>query len=501
MLQVGFLIPFDEHPERRLREQVAEIPDGRVRGDLLVRLDELDAARARVAATATAPAQLHAAMGELATAVRAAGGTATRTISRHDLGRTSVYLDCRRDLDVELGEPLLAALAGPLGLLLRAADWVAAEVGDVVERHMAKALHAMRREVVTLAELQAAVTDVLVPGNDIVAAVHEDFQLRWAEILPDAATGPVRLTTAGLRGLVDALFPERTPCWAAARHHTPDLMLARQPDGGHLWVLGELHVALNTLESRLFATQCADRPSLVDATARDFAAGRVVPLYPHDGVANNSRTYPPPALDPPGGFHYWSFGADHGHEHGVAAVPATAVRVVERDGVLVGVTDGWRAPVAEFFGEFLTSLCVNMFTLRARRAWAPRVLIDEVVVCRESWHVPATDVPLPRSRPQDHTYRCLREWAGRHGMPRHVFVHTRVRSSRCTWTSPPPRCWTTWPAWSGRPAREGLPVTVTEMLPGPDQLWLRDPAGRRYPAELRMVAVRATAADRVVTEA
>jgi hypothetical protein len=32
-------------------------------------------------------------------------------------------------------------------------------------------------------------------------------------------------------------------------------------------------------------------------------------------------------------------------------------------------------------------------------------------------------------------------------------------------------------------------VTVTEMLPTPDQAWLTDAQGHRYTAELRMVAV------------
>jgi hypothetical protein len=37
-------------------------------------------------------------------------------------------------------------------------------------------------------------------------------------------------------------------------------------------------------------------------------------------------------------------------------------------------------------------------------------------------------------------------------------------------------------------------VTVTEMLPAPDQTWLTDAKGRRYTAELRMVAVDQKAA-------
>ena len=42
---------------------------------------------------------------------------------------------------------------------------------------------------------------------------------------------------------------------------------------------------------------------------------------------------------------------------------------------------------------------------------------------------------------------------------------------------------------SRREAGADATMTVTEMLPAPDQAWLADAEGRRYCAELRMVAV------------
>jgi hypothetical protein len=500
VLQVGFRIPFDEQPERHLRDQVAGIADAAVHADLTARLDRLDAARDRLLHAATDAPALLPAMAHLSSAMADAGGVARRTIARADLGRTAVYPDCRRDLDVSVGTPLLDALRAPLGLLLRAADWIAAEVGAIVEDQLEDRFRRLRRqrETVTLAELQAAATDVLVPGNPIAAAALTDFQLRWAELVPATGAGSHRIDCAAARGAVEALFPARTPGWSAARHHTPDLMLARDGAGPPRWVLGELHVALNTVESRLFATQCEHRADLVAATAADFAGGRVVPLYPPDGVASNSRTYPPPALDPPGAFRYWSFAADFGHEHGHASVPATAVRVREAAGGLVGVADGWSAPVAEFFGEFLTSLCVNMFKLRGPSPHAPRVLFDDVVVCRETWQFPAASVPLPRSRDRDFTYQGLRDWAHRTGLPRYVFVHAPHEVKPMYVDFAAPALLDNMARLLRAAAAEGTAVTVSEMLPGPDQLWLTDAAGRRYTSEFRAVAVRREAGEPVV---
>jgi hypothetical protein len=46
-----------------------------------------------------------------------------------------------------------------------------------------------------------------------------------------------------------------------------------------------------------------------------------------------------------------------------------------------------------------------------------------------------------------------------------------------------------------RNAGDAAMVTVAEMLPTPDQVWLTDARGVRYTSELRMVAVDQRTAD------
>lgn len=491
-LRAGFPVPFDERPEAHLRRHVERLPDPELRAELTNHLDRLDRARERVQQAATDPVKLRAALHEVAGVLSAAGGAVRREIGPGDLGRTAVYLDCRRDLDVRIGPDLLAGLREPLGLLLTSARWLAAQVSGVVEAELLAQFRRLRRrqDAVTLAELQSAATEVLVPGNPAVAEVFADFQLRWAEIVPATGDDPVRLDVPAVRPLVEALFPHQEPGWAAARRHAPDVMVYRETDGRYGWVLGELHVALNTLESRLFVTQSENRQELVDATAADFPGGRVVPLYPLDATATNSRTYPPPALDPPdpsSRFRYWSFGADSGHEHGVRSVPASSVLVTEFGGELVGTADGWQARVTEFFGEFLTALCVNLFRIRPPGPRAPRVSLGGLVVCRASWAFPATDVPVPRSRARDWTYGAVRAWARDAGLPRHVFVHS-PREAKPVYVDFAAPALVDNLARLVRAAGDAT-LTAVEMLPAPDQAWLTDPAGRRYLSEFRVVAV------------
>jgi hypothetical protein len=503
IVQVGFMVPFDEFPERHLARQLSELPPGETRTALTNRLDRLTGARDQVEAVAVRPRDLQPALDTLAREFEAAGGIAGRTLERGQRGRTVAYLDCRRDLDVRLGPRLVDALRAPLGLLLNSARWLAAVVGAAVEAYLRAQYHDLRAQgPVNLADLQLAGAPALVPGGPVVQEVFEDFQLRWSELLlePDpAGMEPARLSSQDLAPMVDVLFPPRVAPWAAARRHSPDLLLARQPDGRLQWVLGELHVAMNTLESRVFRTQADDPGTLISATAADFPGGRLVPMYPHDARPSNTRTYPPPALDPPGQFLYWSFGADQGHESGARSLPATAISVHERDRQLVGTADGLQAPVLEFFGEFLTAVTVNLFQLRQARARLPRLLIDDVVVARQSWCSPPAAIPLPASRTKDYSYGGIRSWAAGQGIPRHAFVTVPgepkpVYVDFCA------------PALLDNLARlirravadQTAEITVTEMLPEPGQLWLADSAGGHYAAELRFVAVDQQTQDAVV---
>ncbi|GIF62786.1 lantibiotic dehydratase [Asanoa ishikariensis] len=491
VVQVGFRVPISSHPLDGLAEQLA----GPQRADRLRRIACVREACAAVA-VATDPEELRAALADAARVLDDAAGAPVRREAAFTVGgRTPLYLDCRRDLDGTIGDDLLADLARPLGVLLDSARWLCGQVADVAEEALAarfRALAATRAEV-TLAELYLAAADLLEPGGGGFAEVVTDFQLRWAEIIGSGGDGPV-LVDAGLaRRLADALFPAPRRTWAAARLHSPDMLLRRRPDGSLAWVLGELHVALNTLESRFFSAQADDAGELVAAMATDMAPGRVVPLYPSTARDVSSRSYPPLSLDPAGHYRYVSFGSDDGHPAGVPGTPATAITVAMRAGVLVATStrDGWEAPVLECFGEHLSSVAVNLFKLRAPAVRAPRVAIGAVTVCRESWRVPLAHLADMAGRDKDPGQNGLRSWLAGLGLPRHVFA--RVPGDPKPFfvdLQAPPLADNLARAARramGR-APAGAEVDLVEMLPAPDELWLRLPDGS-YTSELRLVAV------------
>ncbi|WP_328379826.1 lantibiotic dehydratase family protein [Streptomyces sp. NBC_00440] len=495
---VGFPVPVTDQPEDALRAHLSQIPDEKLRDSLLAELAPLDEAVDAVAATAGDPVALRGALDRLGAEFRSLTGVGDqRAKPDRDLGRCIVYEDCRRDLDVDIGTDLIKDLRAPLGLLLDTARWLVCENGAELERDLAaraESLHAASGRPVGLCDLVMASGDILsgLPGS-AVSRVAADFRARWAELLATAtesSASSVRLSTAVTAPLVRLLFPAGPVRWRAARQHSPDLMLRARPGRRPQWVLGELHLAVNTLENRAFATQADDRAELLTATAADFPDGRFVPVYPAASPAVTSRTYPPPALDLPELYQYWSWTADEGHPSGSTVLPGAGLLVEQDDSsrLVVRPADGnWRAPLTEVLGEFLTAVVANQFSIRPLAAHQPRLLLDDVVIARETWHLPVSE--LPYTVDNDYRHRALRRRLQELGMPRWVFARTPDQPKPYLVDQDAPLSLRNLARGLRRSAASeaSTAVTFTEMLPAPDELWLAGPDGRPHTSELRVV--------------
>jgi hypothetical protein len=161
------------------------------------------------------------------------------------------------------------------------------------------------------------------------------------------------------------------------------------------------------------------------------------------------------------------------------------------DGVnLVDSTGALRVPLIDAFWLPIFVSGARTFTLLPEEDHAPRVTIGDMVMRREGWTIPVTELP---ERGED-----VAAFARDRGMPRRLFSKSPLERKPMYLDTQSPvlsriLCRQARHAAAAAP---GHRITFTEMLPAPDQCWLADAEGNHYVSELRMVAVERAAVAR-----
>ncbi|WP_225074937.1 lantibiotic dehydratase [Streptomyces sp. CoT10] len=508
VIALGWEGPVEARPEDTLRAKLERIDDATHRNEALDVLGALCRARDAVAAAAGDARRLATALDDLNDMFVAATGTAA--VRRHGqsyAGRTLVYEDTVRAAEVELGTPLREALAAPLALMLDSARWLVNRIADEYTA-LFTGIHGrwMARNgapAMPLARMLAAATPHLfysaraLPSP--VRTAVADLQSRWQRVLglSDSFGAPV-LTSDDLAERFRAEFPATPPAWAAAIHHSPDIMLAAaNPEairaGDYVAVLGELHTALNTLESRVCVEQHPAPGRLRAADGRDHGSRRIYLVPPKDWPTVTSRLAPPSALLCPD-YTYWTLRTPSA-EPPVGALTLADLEVHQEDGRLRvrtrgGEPDGFECDLLEMFGELLSGVTVNSFKPFPVVSHRPRITIDNLVVAREAWAYPAAELTWVSEEQEADRFLAARAWRADERLPERVFYRTPNEDKPVLLdfgSVPLVNLFT-------RAVRKAVEVPdaaigLAEMLPDVPESWLQDRSGAGYTAELRMVAV------------
>jgi hypothetical protein len=488
--------PGDLHPERTVRAKLEELPDGPERTAALAALDELVAARDAVAGASGETRA--AALGALdATFERLTSASPTRRAGQTYAGRTLVYEECLRADEVTFGPSILDPIREPLSLLLESARWFTAAGAALVNRACLDIYRARGGGVLPFAEFWLLAHELVfdLPG-DLIRSLVRALQNRWAPLL--GLPTEARRTTIHSRQIADGVrtaFAAARPGWAAAVHHSPDLMLGAPTveairAGDVEWVLGELHPGTNTLH---YASRVAYHPD--PAALRRAAAGDVgsaVVLAPSGERGTPARQSN--GLTGPDDVWFVFAGDSNGYDP-ARAVTVGECDVVESGGRLV-VRQRYgprRLDLVEVVADAIAHQLVQHFRIAPPAAHTPRVSIDRLVVLREAWTLTPPQVPFAEQADTPERFVAARRWAAEHGFPRYVFVRTSGES-KPVFVDLASLASVDLLARAVRRARQvpDARVTVTEMLPGPDRLWLSDGNGRRYTCELRVCAVDTT---------
>lgn len=499
----AFEIPFCLHPEKKLRELLEKIEKEELRRPLLAELKELELCREKISLAAGHPEQLDQALDELDTTfTQLTSRSPTKSAGAMYASRTLVYQDCRRDVKVEIGPEILAGIGTPIALLLNSARWFTYQAAAVYRnafRNIYEELALKNKgEPVELLQFWARIEPLIFdPVLKLFNDVMPEFQSRWETVL-QAPWNEHRAeyTSAKLKPLVESMFAIPAAGWQLARYHSPDVMVAAPSvdairRGDCMFVLGEVHMAANTIRFSFATSQHEQPEELFSAFQTDLPEPRAVPVPPRHWPRITNRTSL--VLVSPQDHHLEvsSLPVANAPRSRIVPVSAFAVQPTE-EGLIVRSWDGsLKFDIIEFAGELLSSAAIEMVKIIRPRPHVPRITIDKLIVVRESWSFPASELEFIRPEAEHERFLQAARWRHRHGLPRFVFVRVPVEVKPFYLDFESPMYVEIFIKMIRRmlasDSEEGR-VTLAEMLPTPEQVWLPDANGQTYTSEFRMVA-------------
>jgi acyl carrier protein len=501
--------PQDIRPERTMAALLSGVTDDTVRGPAGKALGELTAARDELAEAAGDAERVATAMAGLeATFTRLAGASPTRRAGKLYAGRTLAYEECLRGDAVRLGADSLDGIRGALALVLDGARWFTATCGELYRRHFDQAWAERAR---TLGTKSVPFSDFWLIINaslfdqppELIRPAMRELRERWSAILdlpagdPPAGGRPtgvrrVRLRAADLRERAARYFAAGPLPWPMAVHHSPDLMIAGADaarGGGLSWVLGEVHPSIVTTRYATWV-ELHDDPAAVRAALRRDLGGPQT-WFAESAETGGTSTRLSNVLPLPGDLRLVFAHDSAGYDPAATLTTGDCEVVKDRDRLRVRRRDGTlERDLLDVTGDLISTAVSHYLDLVPPGAYVPRITIDDLVVSRERWTFPIDDHPITAVTGESDRYLRARAWVTEQGLPRHVF---------CRFTGERKPIYADLTSLASidliaralrRSARGNLnpTLTITEMLPTPDQAWLTDAQGDRYTAELRMVA-------------
>jgi hypothetical protein len=326
--------------------------------------------------------------------------------------------------------------------------------------------------------------------------VASELQARWKRILNfREGQHQVGYKSEDLRAAVEESFRAPYPGWRLARYNSPDVMISAPSvdairSGDFQFVLGEMHAATNTVRYSFAVSQHPEPQELFHAIATDLPSVEVFPVPPKHWPRNTNRTAiglaPPQTL-------YLEVAEDpiaNGPRSKVLQIAGLQVFHSGKN-LIVRTRDGsLQFDLIDFVGEVLSNAAIDMVKIIPAARHVPRVTVDRLVVAREAWSLLAEEITFAAEEHEHMRYLGARQWMESHGMPRFVFVKAPIEVKPFYLDFDSPIYVEIFAKIVRRMAashRAAETITVSEMLPAPDHLWLPDAEGHTYTSELRMV--------------
>lgn len=492
-------VPVVPQADRWLHRVLMGIRDPAVRQRSMAPLVELLEGRASVEASRGDPAALNSAMAALETTFQRVTGTKpTRHAGSVYGGRTMLYEDCRRGVEVVLGPEIRHRLGPPFSLVLRGANWYLHYIGtrftEFLDGVFAQFSTRSGGAPVSFDAMVMRNPEVWRAGWAIIDDAVKEHERRWRSIFDfEEGARRVHLGVDDIRDEVFALFPESPLHWPGAKYHSPDLMIAAETaeeicQGRFLLVLGEFNAGVNRMGLPALSLLHPNPDDITRFLNDDLRRPRIVRV-PHRHSKGHRAVFDTLS---PSDFHITVNDTPSWRDK-EQVLPVSDLIVEKSDrGLIVKTRDGARRfHIADIFSLLLGPKYWEQISLLPTVAHVPRITIDELVIFREQWSFPCGDVPFAHLPSTEERFIGARRLIRGHGIPRWAFARVPFEKKPYYVDFENPVSVDSLAKVIRRGAEKdaATPVTLGEMLPTPEQCWLRDAEGNRYTSELRLAVV------------
>lgn len=492
VLVVDADLPFTPDALDVLVERIAAIddPEVRRRADDVVRpfLRRL----ARVADAAGDAERVASTHTDAAECLGAAAGVGTqRRSGQMYAGRSVLFEECVRDLEVDFGPEFARRLDPALRTVVAMGRWLTLECARAYLAHCRTLWPEGTRSMG--ADWFALLRAFHGSGARPVDAVVAEMVHRWDAVV-DAlplVDGIRRTSDAdGFARAIEEAFAAEGPGWSSGRVHSPDIQLCEHVPGGvatgrYDIVLSEVHFAAATAVGPVFEWSLDGAP--LSRLLSELVGPSFVPLYPEGWPRHTGRTLVK-EIGP--GDRALAFTDVQGAPAGTVPVDDVAV-VVDGDRLTAVLPDGTRTPIEELLGVLLGNVVLDAWKHLWRREHSPRLVVGDVVMGRETWRTELPDIAPVGAVGEHGVHAAVHRWRRSVGLPDKVFVSLagEAKPFYLDFDSPPMVLSFAGAVRNG--ARDGASpvVAVSEALPAPEQAWVRDAEGRGHHGEVRMMLI------------
>lgn len=501
ILRQRFTVPVEANAETALRRQLLRIGDEQLRDKAITSLDRAEAARQAVADSAGNPVQLREAMKNLEnTFEEITLRRANRNPGSTYGARTLVYEDCQRNLALRITPELLSPAIPALSLLFQGLRWLMQSM--VIEFHglfhqtYEELVAATHSRDIPLLEWWLYTEPKLIEATSR-SQLEKNFKQKWSEILsPQQHEHCVQFESQVLKDKVEKSFPDLGDGFYIVRYFCPDMMLAATDAeairrGDVLYVLGEIHAGKNSLGHVALIEQHPNRQDLVDAMKWDLSPLCFKIVEPQEDESTTVRTAEC-LFHPANYFVATTPGAVP--TTGFMAHPINELLVRMEGGELTVVdrTGSRRFRIMEAFADLFFAFVMTKAFLSQPGPHVPRVLIDKLVIQRETWRIRADELAFAMEKDEAQRFLGARRWMSARAVPQRMFVKSTMEKKPFYLDLASPilvevlcrmvrRVIT-----AGRPADE---FVFSEMLPDIENTWLPDASGASFTSELRFAVV------------